>query len=68
MWLRRKTDRPPSAEALAARERDARADEELRQVRALWPVVNRIGDQLEEALVRNHFGESIELAFRRRSI
>lgn len=68
MWpRRRKTSTPPEPEDLQeARAADAQATDELRQIRAHWPVVNHLHAELEFVLRRNHFGESIEEAFRRK--
>jgi hypothetical protein len=68
MWpRRRKTNPPPEPEDLQrARAADERATNELRQVRDQWPIVNHLHAELEYVLRRNHFGESIEEAFRRK--
>ncbi|WP_171048451.1 DUF7620 family protein [Nocardia cyriacigeorgica] len=43
-----------------------RAKAERRRVEAQWPAVQRLSGQLNTAIERNHFGESIELAWLRR--
>lgn len=68
MWLRRsKADAQESAEVQRAREAADTASAERQQIEAQWPAVRRIGGNLQKALERNHFGESIEkaLALRR---
>jgi hypothetical protein len=68
MWRRRNNPppRPEPAEVRRAREADERADAELRHARAQWDIVNQLHDEYVEVLKRNGFGESLEIAFRRK--
>ncbi|WP_405490501.1 hypothetical protein [Nocardia sp. NBC_00511] len=67
MWRRRSRHIDFNPEDLdRARAADACAAADLARVRALWPEVDRVANDAHELLSRNHFGESIELAFERR--
>ena len=65
MWRRRSKSRE-SAATREARVSAERAKAERRRVEAQWPAVQRLSGQLNTAIERNHFGESIELAWLRR--
>lgn len=67
MWRTRNRYPDPDSDGLRwAKAVDARATADLARVRDNTAEVDRISDSLRETLERNHFGESIELAFRRR--
>ncbi|WP_458793966.1 DUF7620 family protein [Nocardia puris] len=66
MWRRRRQSDHESDATRRARAAAQEAAEARRQVDEQWPDVQRISRALNTALSRNHFGESIELALRRR--
>lgn len=68
MWLRRprKPDTEPD-EVRRAREAAEHAIREQAAIEAQAPAAQAIGAALRDALARNHFGEQIDAAFRRRS-
>lgn len=66
MWRRRSKSRAESDATREARVSAQRAEAERRRIEAQWPSVQRISAQLNHAIERNHFGESIELALRRK--
>ncbi|AHH16600.1 hypothetical protein NONO_c18000 [Nocardia nova SH22a] len=68
MWRRRSKPvaRPEPEDLRRAREANERADADLAQARAQWGTVNQLHAEYEKVLERNGFGESIEIAFRRK--
>lgn len=65
MWRRR--SRSESDSTRCARAAAERAAAQHRRVDAQWPAVEKIAGQVDTALKGNHFGESIELAMRRKA-
>lgn len=71
MW-RRRSNRPDNhgceSEAVrAAREAAERAERERRRAEAKEPQARRIGGAIRDALERNGFGETIDIALSRRA-
>jgi hypothetical protein len=72
MWRRRQSnpDRETETESedvRRAREAAEAAISERRRIEAQAPAAEAIGATLRDAISRNHFGEQIDAAFRRRS-
>ncbi len=68
MWRRRSKTECEPENVRRAREAAERAAMQRRRVEAQASDAREIGAEIREALRRNHFGEQIDRAFRRRGV
>lgn len=66
MWRRRTDHTQESDELQRARAEKERAQRQLESAQRAGEKVDRVADAVATLIRRNHFGESIELAFRKR--
>jgi hypothetical protein len=68
MWRRRTSKRIEESPAVEAARREVeRAKADREKVRRQWSTVNRIVGEVQDEVERNHFAESIQIAFQRRA-
>lgn len=62
-WKRKNKKNEPSREVIEARTDRIESEKMLNEVRSMTPAISELRDRLVDLRERNHFGESIELAY-----